>query len=274
MSTPIWKRPGFRRGRRYALAAMVFGPALYLAPVPTLIFIACGVADVSRHKRMTYPLLEAYFLGNGILTWMLSPINLLADLFSHRNKGQYRLEDLPAEHRREIETCVRAFTENGDRIKAHLAKALERNQRTMLTFKWYCVNQDTDLRIPAFESDFCYIKTIAISVFNTRERTSWHFGPLRFTFRVLCNLQPSKSRDVFIAVDDRIHYWADDPLFIFDDTFYHRSINEVDDARYCLFMDIVRPNYSRPAFEFAVHVASAVSGSLKRLFYKNWSFTR
>ena len=39
-------------------------------------------------------------------------------------------------------------------------------------------------------------------------------------------------------------------------------------------MDIVRPNHSRIAFEAGVHIVSVISGSLKRLFYKNWSFIR
>ena len=79
-------------------------------------------------------------------------------------------------------------------------------------------------------------------MFKTHERTSWHFGPLRLTLRVLYNLEPVNSPDVFIEVDDRVHRWMDDPLFIFDDTAFHCSINGVDQARYCLFMDIVRPS--------------------------------
>ena len=110
----------------------------------------------------------------------------------------------------------------------------------------YDAKQTTDLKIPAFEKDYRYIKTIALSVFNTRERTSWHFGPLRLTFRVLYNLDPIDSRDVYIEVDDKVHYWIDNPLFIY----LHR------------------------AFDVAVQVASAVSGAFKRVFYKNWSFVR
>jgi beta-hydroxylase len=144
----------------------------------------------------------------------------------------------------------------------------------MLTYKWYSASQATDLKIPAFEKDFRYIKTIAVSVFNTRERTSWHFGPLRLTFRVLYNLDPIDSRDVYIEVDDKVHYWKDEPLFIFDDTMFHRSINDVDRIRYCLFMDIVRPNHFQGAFEVAIQLASAIAVSFKRLFYKNWSFVR
>jgi beta-hydroxylase len=144
----------------------------------------------------------------------------------------------------------------------------------MLTFKWFNAPQAADLRIPEFEREYHYIKTVAVSVFNTREQTSWHFGPLRLTFRVLCNLEPVDSRDVNIEVDDKVHYWVDDPLFIFDDTFFHRSTNNVDAVRCCLFMDIVRPNHFQSVFDRALDVVSFLSGSMKTLFYKNWSFIR
>jgi aspartyl/asparaginyl beta-hydroxylase (cupin superfamily) len=270
----LWKNPGVKRARRIGITLLVLAPALYFLPVVTLIFVACGILDVSRHNKITYDLMEKYFAGNGLLTWVLSPLNVLADLFSHRNLVIYRLHDLPAEHRSEIEACVREFVANGPAIKAHVAKSLAQSRRGMLTFKWFNAPQTIDLRIPGFERDFRYIKTIAVSVFNTRERTSWHFGPLRLTFRVLYNLDPIDSREVYIQVDNRTHYWMDEPLFIFDDTIFHRSINDVDHVRYCLFMDIVRPNHAHAAFEAAVHAASAISSSFKRVFYKNWSFIR
>src|SRR6266498_4077925 len=177
--------------------------------------------------QVRIPLPMKYFMGNGILTWMLSPINLLADLLSYRNRVTYTLADLPAAHREEIETCVCEFVNHGDRIKAHIAPMLESNKRCMLTFRWFNTTQSTTLRIPAFERNYRFIKTIAVSVFKTHERTSWHFGPLRLTLRVLYNLEPVHSPDVFIEVDDRVHRWMDDPLFIFDDTAFHCSINGV-----------------------------------------------
>jgi aspartyl/asparaginyl beta-hydroxylase (cupin superfamily) len=272
--TSILKRTGIKRVRRIIVLAIVLAAALYIAPIVTLIFVVCGALDVSRHRRITYELIEKYFMGNGLVTWLLSPFNLLADLFSYANKGQYSLADLPAEHQGEIEACVRAFVENGDAIKAHVANTIGQNKRCMLTFKWYNAKQETGLKIPALAKDYRHIKTIAVSVFNTRERTSWHFGPLRLTFRVLYNLEPIDSREVYIEVDNKVHYWRDNPLFIFDDTMFHRSINDVDQVRYCLFMDIMRPNYAHKFFEIAVLAASVVAGSFKRAFYKNWSFVR
>jgi beta-hydroxylase len=263
-----------KRFRRIAIGLVVLLPALYFLPWLTIFYLACGMLDVARQRNVTFELVEKYFLGNGILTWALSPLNLLADLLSHKNRLVWRLEDFPPEHRAEIETCVREFVANGDRIKEHVARQFGNAKRAMLTFRWYDAQQATDLAIPAFEQDFKYIKTIAVSVFNQRERTSRHFGPLRFTFRVLYNLDPAPGKDVFIEADGITNYWSEQPLFIFDDTIFHRSVNEANATRYCLFMDIVRPNYVPPLFNFAVHMASVVSGSFKRVFYKNWSFIR
>jgi aspartyl/asparaginyl beta-hydroxylase (cupin superfamily) len=270
----IGKQPWVKRTRRIGTTAVVLAVGFYFVPLITLIFIACGVLDVSRHKKLSYEMLEKYFAGNGLFTWVLSPINLISDLFSYRNLLVYKLSDLPPAHRQEVETVVREFVNNGDAIKAYVAKSLAGKRRGMLTFQWLNAPQEIALKIPAFERPYRYIKTIAISVFNTRESTSRHFGPLRLTFRVLYNLEPIASRDVFIEVDGQDHFWADEPLFIFDDTIFHRSVNNVDQVRYCLFMDMIRPNYANTAFDWAVRVAGTLSSSFKRIFYKNWSFIR
>jgi beta-hydroxylase len=264
----------FRRLRRIAVFVILLGSAMYFVPIVTTFMVICGVLDVARHRRISSQLIEKYFMGNGISTWLLSPINIAADLLSHRNKGLYRLEDLPPGHRAEIETCTRAFVENGDLIKAHIATTIGQSKRAMLAFQWFGAKQTVDLSIPAFNRDYKYIKTIAVSAFNTRERTSWHFGPLRLTLRVLYNLEPIESKQVFIEVDDRVHCWKDGPLFIFDDTMFHRSINDVDQVRHCLFMDIIRPNYFAAAFDAGLKLVQIIAGAFKRMFYLNWSFVR
>ncbi|MGH7120306.1 MAG: aspartyl/asparaginyl beta-hydroxylase domain-containing protein [Acetobacteraceae bacterium] len=271
---PRRRNPALKRLRRFAIVLVILVPAAWFVPVPTAILVACGAADLLRHRHLTLRLAEQYFTGNGILTWLLSPLNLLADLFSYRNRGVFRLSDLPPAHQAEITACTQALTEHATEVKAHVAQALGGKRRGMFTFQWYGEPQSPALRIPAFEQNYRYIKTIALSVFNTRERTHWHFGPLRLTFRVLFNLDPIASREVFIEVDDRIHYWMDEPLFIFDDTFFHRSINDVDHVRYCLFMDILRPNRCNRVFDATVRAVRVVSGSFQRMFYKNWSFLR
>lgn len=263
-----------RRLKRAARTLAVLAPAAWLAPVPTGLLLACGALDVARHRNRTAELFEKYFAGNGILTWLLSPLNLLTDLVSHRNPGRLRLEDLPPGHRAEIEACVRAFVAHGEAIRRHIAEAGGGARRSMLSFRWYDTAQATALAIPEFQRDFRFVKTIAVSAFNGREQTSRHFGPLRLTFRVLYNLDPVDSPEVRIEVDGVTHYWRDDPLFIFDDTFLHQSLNGVDTPRLCLFMDIVRPSHAPALLDGAVTVMARVAGAFNRVFYRNWSFIR
>src|SRR5262249_51183497 len=111
-----------KRSRRVAIGAVVLAPALYFLPWLTVFYLLCGTLDIVRQRHVTFELVEKYFLGNGILTWLLSPLNLLADLLSSRNRLVWKLDDFPPEHRAEIETCVREFVANGDRIKEHVAK--------------------------------------------------------------------------------------------------------------------------------------------------------
>src|SRR5215472_17147296 len=128
---------GRKLPRHIVIAALVLAPALYFAPWIVLFFLACGALDVSRHFKFTSQMLDKYFFGNGLPTLLLSPINLLADILSPRNLGIYRLEDLPAEHRAEIEACVKAFVDNGDLIKSHVSMmlgGLGEKKRAMLTF--------------------------------------------------------------------------------------------------------------------------------------------
>jgi beta-hydroxylase len=263
-----------KRLKRIARTGAVVAVAGWLAPWPTAILVACGVVDVCRHRHITAELLEKYFTGNGIATWLLSPVNLLADLFSHRNRRPLAVDDLPAEHQQEIAACVRAFSANGERIKAYLAATAAGRKRSMLVFRWFGTAHPSGLQIPEFAARHRFIKTIAVSTFSTRERTSRHFGPLRLTFRVLYNLEIPATDDVFIEVDGEIHYWKDDPLFIFDDTRFHQSVNDRDETRYCLFMDIARPSPFPRAFDAAVRATSAIAGSFNRLFYQHWSFVR
>ncbi|HEX7759778.1 MAG TPA: aspartyl/asparaginyl beta-hydroxylase domain-containing protein [Caulobacteraceae bacterium] len=268
------KNGGLKRLRRLTLFGVIAGAAAWFAPIPTLILFICGSLDVGRHSRFRWPLVEEYFTSKGLVTWLLSPINLLADLASRGGTGLVRFEDMPEAHRQEIEACVAAFIDNGDAIRTHIQESLGATPRAMLTFQWFGRAAPTAIRIPAFERRYRYVKTIAVSTFSPRARTSWHFGPHRLTFRVLRNLDPIASREAYVAVDDQVHRWADDPLMVFDDTMIHQSVNNLDAARYCLFMDVIRPNNAQPLFDAAVAVLGLMAGPFKALFYRNWAFIR
>src|ERR1700733_1241599 len=79
-----WRRSTGKHLRHIAIFTVVMAPALWFAPIPTALLLACGLIDVGRHRKITLSLIEEYFTGRGVLTWVLSPINLITDLFALR----------------------------------------------------------------------------------------------------------------------------------------------------------------------------------------------
>ncbi|WP_259782864.1 aspartyl/asparaginyl beta-hydroxylase domain-containing protein [Aestuariispira ectoiniformans] len=262
----------FRRLLRRTLAIAFFALLVYFAPYFLLFYAICGALDVMRHRRIDMPLLKRYFFGNGGLTWLLSPFNLLIDLLSKRNHYVYRLTDLPEDYQAEITDAIDRFKDNKDYLIETMNGRLADNRRGMLFLRWY--DRKMDQSILEFDRDYKYIKTIAVSVFNKRQNTKLHFGPLRLTLRVLYNLTPVHDDNVFIEVGGQKHFWHDDPLFIFDDTLLHRSLNDSDNIRYCLFMDIVRPSAFPGLLTFLLKALNMLLQKIKGIFYKNWSVIR
>ena len=69
----------------------------------------------------------------------------------------------------------------------------------MIFFKGrYGKNVDASIDVPEFHRDFKYIRTIGVSVFNKKQSTGKHYGPLRVTLRVLYNINT-------IADPQRLH---------------------------------------------------------------------
>lgn len=264
--------PMRKRATRVLRIVVPLAILLYLVPVITIFFLVCGLVDVGRHRRITKPIAKLYFTGNGIPTWLLSPLNLFFDLISFRNKYIYRLEDFSDEERAEIEDVLKTFEDNRDAIIADVKEKMGDKKRGMLFYKWY--DKNTNDSVAAFNQDFTYVKTIGVSAFNGKEETSRHFGPLRLTIRVLYNLTPFESDDVYIEVDGKKHFWHDDPLFIFDDTLEHCSVNREDRERYCVFVDVLRPS-GHPGLQNAImRIIQAIFVNFNGIFYKNWSFLK
>ncbi len=253
--------------RAAGIAAVVL--AVWFVPRLVLFFLVCGLIDVMRHKDITPFLLKRYFIGNGILTMLMAPFNLLADLFSYKNKIIYKIEDLPEDYQTEIMEVVEIFKGKKDEIIEGMDKRLADSGRGMLFIKWY--DKVLDQSIVDYDMDTKYIKTVAVSAFNKGQKTKLHFGPLRLSLRVLYNLNPIQNDQIYIEANNTKHYWHDDPLFIFDDTVMHESLNNSQDQiRYCLFMDIVRPSDHYEAFNFLISKLSVILNSIKGVFYKNW----
>ncbi len=235
------------------------------------VLAACGAYDVARNKNLDRSVVKRYFMGNGILTWVLSPFNTLLDILAlpYKNKGVYDLEDLPETHQDEINRLIHAA--NKENLVGKLEEKIKGNARTMVFWKWYGSNVDAVVDIPAFHENYTYVQTIGLSVFNKKQSTSKHFGPFRATLRVLYNINDITDRSAYIEVGDVKHYWCEKKLFIFDDTLMHQSFNETNQVRYCLFVDILRPATSPAPFAVVVNAVRFFLKGANYIFYKNWN---
>ena len=229
-----------------------------------------GAYDVSRNTNLDGSVVKRYFLGNGALTWLLSPLNAIMDVLAlpFVNKGVYTLEELPAAYQSELKKVLDASV--SENLIEKLEEVVKDRARTMVFFKWYGENVKNSLEIPAFHDDYKYVQTIGVSVFNKKQSTSKHFGPFRATLRVLYNINQMTDASAYITVGNTTHYWKDEQLFIFDDTLMHQSINETSQTRYCMFIDILRPSLLPGVFKGIVGVVRYFLRSVNYIFYKNW----
>lgn len=254
--------------KRFAIAVPVLAAALYFIPWIAVFLLICGLIDVGRNKGKTVRMYRRCFLGNGIATWLLSPFNLAVDLITKRNPGIATLDDFPDEYRAEIETVLNTFKSRQDEIIADIDEAFDEGGRGMYVYRWFGKKQIEN--IDAFNGDFKYVKTIAVSVFSGKSSTTWHYGPLRLSYRVLLNLTPIETDEIYIECNGKKHFWHENPLYIFDDTLFHRSINRHDARRYCVFMDVARPSAFPGLIDRLLDLVSALADSVKSMFYKNW----
>ena len=134
--TRIWKYAF----RRVVLPICILVPFAYFFPKIALFYAICGAYDVSRNRPMTAETVRRYFIGNGVGTWLLSPLNCLLDLLClpYINKGVYQLADLPSGHQDEIKRLIEGA--NSADLVGQLQERSKENQRTMLFFRWYGVD--------------------------------------------------------------------------------------------------------------------------------------
>lgn len=239
-------------------------------PKVALFYVICGILDLRRNDALSLRTIKRYFLGNGLFSWLLSPINLAVDLVCYRNRGVYDLAALPVGHQKEIQELLALANDRKQEIIDMLKEKIEGKSKGMIFFKWYGKTLRDFLGIDLSGHHFNCIKTVGISIFNKNQSTAEHFGPLRLTLRVLYNLTPVNHHDVYIKVGPQKHWWHDSPLFIFDDTLMHQSVNGTDEIRYCMFLDIVRPNYCAAFLNGAVKCVQVLLLKSNGIFYKRW----
>jgi beta-hydroxylase len=251
---------------------LAFG--LYWIPLVFAAYVVLGLIDVMRNTRRTPSTIDRYFFGNGFFTWILSPFNLLVDVLClpFSNKGVYNLDDLPKAHQDEINELIEA-TKQRD-LLAQLESKMGAKKRGMIFFKWYGKNIDTSLDVPEFHKRFRYIRTIGVSIFNKRSSTGKHFGPLRISIRVLYNINSIEGKSAYIRVGNQTNFWSENKLFIFDDTLQHRSVNETDGLRACMFVDILRPTTIPWLTGALLTGVRLLMSPFRAIFYKHWTFIK
>lgn len=238
------------------------------------IFFFGGLLDVLRNSTRNLSTFDRYFAGNGVLTWVLSPVNLFLDFLClpYWNKGIYRLDQLPQGHQAEIQKLIDAA--HSRNLIQMLESKMADKKRGMIFFKWYGKNLPTSVDMPEYHENYIYIRTIGVSIFNKRSSTGLHYGPLRITLRVLYNINTIEDPNVYIQVGHHVHRWKDQKLFIFDDTLQHKSINESDGMRYCLFVDMLRPAPVPFLSDVILTGVRLIMTPFRAIFYGHWSFIK
>lgn len=250
-----------------ALVAVIL--IIYFLPLLFIFYLCCGILDISRHKPLNFYIVKKYFIGNGCLTWLLSPINLIADVIAWNRKTIVAFDHLPDDCKNELEQIINNIDK--EKIISYLPDRMKNNRKAMIFFKWYGKNIDNQLSISQFHQDFKYIKTIGVSTFNKGAATIDHFGPLRVTWRVLYNIDVKEQGQAYIETCDGKHFWHDNPLFIFDDTQIHKSVNHTDHVRYCMFIDILRPTpLPLSIFSCLSKMVGVIAFSSRMFFYGTW----
>ena len=219
------------------LKIIAFVMLFLMLPHFLLLMVACGLIDCVRNRPLNRALFHKYFLGNGMVTWLLSPINLFADVIAMSCKCKWTKEEMLSDVQHEINHLVTNIPTQ--KIIELLNEKIGCSKRGTIFFKWYGKNQATHLDIPEFHHNYRYIKTIGVSAFNKQASTSRHFGPLRLAYRLLYNLEPRQHDGIYIETSNQLNHWHDNRLMIFDDTYVRQSFNESDHIRYCLFVDFI-----------------------------------
>lgn len=89
------------------------------------------------------------------------------------------------------------------------------------------------------------IRLAMVSILKPHAVIKPHYGPWAGSYRCLLGIQTPNSPKCAITVAGREAWWTDGEAMFFDDTFQHSVVNDTEDYRIVLFMDIERPMRSK-----------------------------
>ncbi|TCL06262.1 aspartyl/asparaginyl beta-hydroxylase domain-containing protein [Sodalis ligni] len=69
-----------------------------------------------------------------------------------------------------------------------------------------------------------------------------HKGPTRAVVRAHLGIKvPKNWQNVWIRVHDQVLHWQEGKVLLFDDSYEHEVLNDTDEMRAVLFLDVIRP---------------------------------
>lgn len=89
------------------------------------------------------------------------------------------------------------------------------------------------------------IRLAMVSILKPHAVIKPHFGPWAGSYRCLLGIQTPNSPECAITVMGHKAWWKDGEAMFFDDTFEHSVVNNTEDYRIVLFLDIERPMKTR-----------------------------
>ena len=99
-----------------------------------------------------------------------------------------------------------------------------------------------------------------VSILGPRKKLNPHAGPYSGVLRLHLALDIPHRQRCYIDVDRQRVHWAEGQCILFDDTYMHSAVNNTDEIRAVLFIDILRP------LPFPLHLVNLAMLRMARLF--------
>jgi aspartate beta-hydroxylase len=97
-----------------------------------------------------------------------------------------------------------------------------------------------------------------------------HVGPYKGILRYQLALKVPKGKGCRLYVDDQEYHWEEGKSVLFDDTYPHEVINETEETRIALLLDVKRPHFNGSLKYFdklmyaSIKAAIALSGGARK----------
>jgi beta-hydroxylase len=86
-----------------------------------------------------------------------------------------------------------------------------------------------------------YVISAYVSVLGPRKKLNPHSGPYSGVLRLHLALDIPHPHRCYMMVGGKRGYWREGRCLFFDDTYEHWAVNNTDDIRAVLFMDVLKP---------------------------------